>query len=54
MSVSPTDARQIAKEAYIYGFPMAANYRTMYTQVIDHQQGVSSRETLSSMAPGNT
>jgi hypothetical protein len=29
------DARQIAKEAYLYGFPMAANYRTMYKQAID-------------------
>jgi hypothetical protein len=29
------DARAIAKEAYIYGFPMAANYSTMYKQAID-------------------
>jgi hypothetical protein len=29
------DARSIAKEAYIYGFPMAANYNTMYKQAID-------------------
>ena len=29
------EARQIAKEAYIYGFPMAANYQTMYKQAID-------------------
>ncbi len=29
------DARAIAKDAYIYGFPMAANYNTMYKQVID-------------------
>ena len=34
-SLSPVDARQIAKEAYIYGFPMAANYQTMYKQAID-------------------
>ena len=34
-SLSPADARQIAKEAYIYGFPMAANYQTMYKQAID-------------------
>src|SRR5580704_15356918 len=31
----PLDARAIAKEAYIYGFPMAANYLTMYKQAID-------------------
>jgi hypothetical protein len=29
------DARAIAKEALIYGFPMAANYQTMYKQAID-------------------
>ena len=31
----PPDARAIAKEAYVYGFPMAANYLTMYKQAID-------------------
>lgn len=34
-NVSVADARQIAREAYIYGFPMAVNYRTMYNQAID-------------------
>lgn len=33
--LTATDARAIAKEAYIYGFPMAANYSTMYKQAID-------------------
>ena len=33
--VSTGDAREIAKEAYIYGFPMVANYQTMYKQAID-------------------
>ncbi len=33
--ISPDDARAIAKEAYIYGFPMASNYHTMYKQAID-------------------
>ena len=33
--LSVTEARAIAKEAYIYGFPMAANYLTMYKQDID-------------------
>ena len=33
--LSATDARAIAKEAFIYGFPMAANYQTMYKQAID-------------------
>lgn len=34
-TLSPADARSIAKEAFIYGFPMAANYQTMYKQAID-------------------
>ena len=33
--ISADDARAIAKEAFIYGFPMAANYQTMYKQVVD-------------------
>ncbi|MGC1425044.1 MAG: DUF1254 domain-containing protein [Terracidiphilus sp.] len=33
--ISASDARAIAKEAYIYGFPMVVNYRTMYKQAID-------------------
>ncbi len=34
-SVAPQDARAIAREAYIYAFPMAANYQTLYKQAID-------------------
>jgi hypothetical protein len=33
--VDPTVVRSIAKDAYIYGFPMVMNYHTMYKQVID-------------------
>jgi hypothetical protein len=33
--LSAADARAIAKDAFIYGFPLAANYLTMYKQVID-------------------
>jgi len=29
------DTRDIAREAYIYAFPMAANYQTLYKQAID-------------------
>ena len=29
------EAKQIAKEAYIYGFPMVVNYKTMHNYVID-------------------
>jgi hypothetical protein len=32
---SPEEARQLAKEAYVYGFPLAANYQTLYKQAID-------------------
>jgi hypothetical protein len=34
-ALAPDEARQIAKEAYIYGFPLATNYQTMYKQTID-------------------
>ena len=32
---TPAEVRAIAKEAYIYGFPMVTNYDTMYKQAID-------------------
>jgi len=34
-SLTASEARSIAKEVYIYGFPMVANYNTMYKQAID-------------------
>src|ERR1700749_4870879 len=34
-NLTPQEARSLAKEAYIYAFPMAANYQTMYKQAID-------------------
>jgi hypothetical protein len=34
-SVSPTEARAIAKEAYIYGFPMVDSYRIQYDYFTD-------------------
>ena len=33
--LTPGEAKQIAKEAYIYGFPIVVNYKTMYMYVID-------------------
>ena len=33
--LSAEEAQAIAKEAYIYGFPMVVNYKTMYNYVID-------------------
>ncbi len=34
-SMTPEEAQAIAKEAYIYGFPMVMNYKTLYNYVID-------------------
>ena len=34
-SLTPEEARTIAKEAYIFNFPLVMMYRTMYLQAID-------------------
>jgi len=34
-NLNPKEATQIAKEAYIYGFPLVLNYKTMYSYSID-------------------
>jgi hypothetical protein len=34
-ALSPADMRQIAREAYVYGFPMVDNYRIQYAYFID-------------------
>ena len=34
-SASPEEARGIAKEAYLYGFPVVEMYKTLYTQAVD-------------------
>ena len=33
--LTPKEAKQIAKEAYIYGLPLVLNYKTMYSYAID-------------------
>lgn len=33
--LAPEEARQIAKEAFVYGFPLATNYDTLYKQAVD-------------------
>ena len=33
--LSPEQAREIAKEAYIYGFPIVMNYKTMYNYTLN-------------------
>jgi hypothetical protein len=35
--IAPAEARAIAKEAYIYGFPMVDNYRIQYAYFVDKQ-----------------
>src|SRR5690606_11609346 len=37
--LSPTEAREIAKEAYIYGFPLVLNYKALYANVVDKNSG---------------
>ncbi len=34
-SLTPADARAIAKEAYIYGFPLVDSYRILYSYFVD-------------------
>jgi len=33
--LTPAEAKAIAKEAYVYGFPMVVNYKTMYMYVVN-------------------
>lgn len=33
--LTPAEAKAIAKEAYVYGFPMIVNYKTMYMYVVN-------------------
>ena len=35
MTISPDDARAIAKEAYIYGFPLVDSYRIQHSYFVD-------------------
>lgn len=35
VKLTTDEAREIAREAYVYGFPMAVNYKTMYLYVVD-------------------
>jgi hypothetical protein len=36
-AVSPQEARQIAKDAYIYGFPLVDSYRIQHAYFVDHE-----------------
>ncbi len=33
--LTPDEARQIAKEAYVYGFPLVMNYKTLYAYALE-------------------
>jgi len=35
--LKPAEAKAIAKEAYVYGFPMVVNYKTMYMSCVDKE-----------------
>ncbi|CAE6686956.1 hypothetical protein R69927_00149 [Paraburkholderia domus] len=35
VTVSPEEARAIAKDAYLYAYPMLFNYKTLYQQAVD-------------------
>ncbi|HET7086623.1 MAG TPA: DUF1254 domain-containing protein [Rhizomicrobium sp.] len=35
-TLSPQDGRAIARDAYIYGFPMVDSYRILYSYFVDH------------------
>ena len=36
-NVTPEEARAIAKEAYVYGFPLVDSYRIQYSYFVDPQ-----------------
>src|SRR5271170_7610544 len=46
-AITPTEARTIAKEAYIYGFPLVDSYRIQYSYFVD-------RSSPEFKAPWNT
>ncbi len=33
--ISPEEAREIAEEAYVYGFPMVMSYKTLHAYTLD-------------------
>ncbi len=57
--VTPTEARAIAKEAYIFNYSMVMMYRTMYIQSIDtdsdsYRGGFGTWLHLGTSSPKNT
>lgn len=37
--LNPSEAREIAKKAFIYGFPLVMNYKALYANTIDKNSG---------------
>ena len=35
--LTPAEAKSVAREAYVYGFPMVMNYKTIYNYVVDKE-----------------
>lgn len=38
-SLKPEEAKEIAKEAFLFGFPLVMNYKTLYANAIDKNSG---------------
>ena len=38
-TLTPAEAKEIAKQAFIYGFPMVMNYKALYANTIDKNSG---------------
>lgn len=36
-TATPSEAREIAKQAYLYGYPVVEMYKTLYTQAVDEK-----------------
>jgi len=53
-AVSPAEARAIAKEAYIYGFPMVDGYRIQYAYFVDRKPAPSPAFALSFSIPATS
>ena len=52
ITAAPAEARAIAKEAYIYGFPMVDSYRIQHAYFVDHRiPNTRRRGTSSATSP---
>ena len=45
-ALKPDEARAIAKEAYVYGFPLVDNYRIQHSYFVDRAGKVGFREAV--------